>query len=144
MPFVDRLKQAILDRITNDTTGDGFPAQLWLGLGTNAGGPSEDDDTSGDYANEVSTSGTAYARIRILASEWDAASTTAGVSTIDTNVDVTFAEATGSGFGTVAHAILYDASTGGNIVSYGTITNVLISAGDQLRFQSGNITLQLD
>ncbi len=50
--------------------------------------------------------------------------------------------ATGSGFGTVTHASLWDASTSGNALYKGSLTaSKTIAAGDQLNWAIGSIVV---
>src|SRR5262245_35196415 len=78
---------------------------FWVTLHT--GDPGADGQTS----NEVSTSGTAYAAQAVTASTWN--TPTAANPTVVTNgVAITYAQATGSGFGTVTWAALWNSSSG--------------------------------
>lgn len=87
---------------------------------------------------EVSTSGTAYARQAVGASDWGNAADGA----ITTTADVVFPTATAS-WGTVVAAAVLDAS--GNVIWYGTLTaNKTVDTGDTFKITAGNLTLSLD
>jgi hypothetical protein len=102
---------------------------LYLGLHTS--NPAEDDS-----GTEVSTSGTAYARQTV-------AFTTSGDTTSNTAA-VEYPTATAS-YGTVSHVGVYDASTAGNLLSYGALTtSKAIATGDVLRIPAGDLDITLD
>ena len=86
---------------------------------------------------EVSTSGTAYARVAV-------AFTTSGDTTSNSGA-VEYATATGGGFGTVTHVGVYDASTSGNLMCYATLTaSKAIAAGDVFRVPAGDLDITLN
>ena len=86
---------------------------------------------------EVSTSGTAYARVAV-------AFTTSGATTSNSGA-VEYATATGGGFGTVTHVGVYDASTSGNLMCYATLTaSKAIAAGDVFRVPAGDLDITLN
>jgi len=86
---------------------------------------------------EVSTSGTAYARVAV-------SFTTSGDTTSNSGA-VEYATATGGGFGTVTHVGVYDASTSGNLMCYATLTaSKAIAAGDVFRVPAGDLDITLN
>jgi hypothetical protein len=88
--------------------------------------------------NEVSATGTAYARTAVTF-----ASASNGTSA--TNQPVTFAAATAS-FGTVTHIAVVDSATrgAGNVLFYGQVTtSKTIDTGDTFQVSSGNLTISL-
>jgi hypothetical protein len=109
------------------------PTAWYIGLFTAAPG-----ETGG--GTEVSTSGTAYARVAVTFTISGTAPTQgANSATLD------YPTATGSGFGTVTHAALFDASTSGNMLWYGALSaSVAIAAGDIFRWAAGAFVLTLD
>jgi hypothetical protein len=95
---------------------------------------------AGAFTNEVSTSGTAYARQAVTF-----AAASSGSSA--TNATVTFPAATGAGFGLITHIAVVDSDTegAGNVLFYGAVTtSKQIDAGDTFQITSGNLTIALD
>jgi hypothetical protein len=95
---------------------------------------------AGAHTNEVSTSGTAYARQAVTF-----AAASSGSSA--TNATVTFPAATGAGFGLITHIAVVDSDTegAGNVLFYGAVTtSKQIDAGDTFQITSGNLTISLD
>jgi hypothetical protein len=121
------------------------PATVYVGLHTAA--PS---DTGG--GTEVS--GNAYARVAVTSAlaNWagtqSAGSTTASSGTGGTtsnNGVITFPTPTPAGWGTVTHVGVYDASTAGNLLFYGTLTvSKVINAGDAVTFPASTLSFQVD
>ena len=106
------------------------PTAWYLALFTS--NPAE--DASG---TEVSASGTAYAR--------QSASFTVSGNTATTSAAIEFPEATGSGFGTVTHVGVFDASSSGNLIAYSALSaSKAIAAGDVFRVPAGDFDLTLD
>ena len=94
---------------------------------------------TGSFTNEVSTSGTAYARQAVTF-----AAASSGSSA--TNATVTFPTATAN-FGTITHVAVVDSDTegAGNVLFYGAVTtSKLIETGDTFQISSGNLTISLD
>lgn len=97
-------------------------------------------DPTDDESGLAEPSGNNYARVSIASDAWNAAS-----GGDKDNADVfTFNAATGS-WGTLSHWAIFDASTGGNIVIYGSLTaSKAIDNGQTLRFSAGSIVLSAD
>lgn len=114
-------------RATNYTA----PTTVYVALHTGAPG-------AAGSANEVSTSGTAYAR---TAGAFGAPSS--GVST--NSSDIQFPTATGSGWGTINYFSIWDASSAGNclFVSDVLATPKAVGAGDSAKFASGVLQASL-
>jgi hypothetical protein len=128
MSFSNYLENALLAHAFSGTT---YTPAGTLYLSAHTANP--DEDASGA---EVSTSGTAYARQTVTFS------TTGNVSS--TSADVEFATATAN-YGTVTHVGVWDASTGGNMLAYATLTSSkVIQTGDAFRVSSGDFTISLD
>lgn len=88
---------------------------------------------------EVSTSGTAYARVS-LASKFGSPS----AGSITNTVAVSFTTPTAS-WGTVIGVGIFTASTGGNLLKYGALAvSKVIDSGDPVSFAIGTITLRED
>lgn len=139
----DFLENKLIDQIFRGQAYT-FPSTLYVGLLTVA--PS---DTGG--GTEVS--GNAYARVAVTASttNWagtqSAGSTTASSGTSATtsnNGAITFPTPTAT-WGTVVAFGIYDASTSGNLLFYGTLTIAkTINQSDTVTFPAASLSLQLD
>jgi hypothetical protein len=104
---------------------------IWVGLYTAA--PS---DTGG--GTEVT--GGSYVRKSTAGADWNAA---ASGSTSNANA-ITFVTATGS-WGTITHFGLFDASSGGNLIRWASLTtSKTIGSGDVASFPAGNLVCQQD
>lgn len=98
-----------------------------------------DPGEAGSFTNEVSTSGTAYARQAVTF-----AAASSGSSA--TNATVTFPTATAN-WGTITHVAIVDGDTegAGNVLFYGAVTtSKTIETGDTFQISSGNLTISLD
>jgi hypothetical protein len=94
---------------------------------------------AGAFTNEISTSGTAYARQAVTF-----AAAASGSSA--TNATVTFPTATAN-WGTITHVAIVDGDTegAGNVLFYGAVTtSKTIETGDTFQISSGNLTISLD
>ena len=66
-------------------------------------------------------------------------------NTATTSAAIEFPEATGSGFGTVTHVGVFDASSSGNLIAYSALSaSKAIAAGDVFRVPAGDFDLTLD
>lgn len=101
------------------------PTNIYVGLST------ADPGEAG--AGLAEPSGNAYARVQM--NSWSAASSRANANA----GTVTFPTATGS-WGTITHYAIFDASTGGNMLGYGTLTtaNAVVN-GNIVVFAIGEI-----
>jgi hypothetical protein len=127
MALSNHLENALLDHVLRGNTYTA-PGSIHVALFTT-------DPTDADTGTEVA--GNAYARQTVT---FDAPS---GGATANSGV-VQFAVATGS-WGTVTHIGLYDASTGGNLLFHGALTQSrAIGENDQFRIPAGDLTVELD
>jgi len=116
------------------------PATVYLALfvsGDSAGGTA-DNLEAGTLTDEVSTSGTAYARQAVTFG-------TISDGSVSSNANVTFPTATAN-FGTITHVAVMDGSTAGagNVIFYGDLTSSkTIETGDTFQITSGNLTITL-
>lgn len=123
----DYLENKVLDHFLG-TASTTAPAAVYLALFTS-------DPTDAGSGTEVSTSGTAYSRQSIAFSSASSGSTS-------NSADVEFSQATGSGFGTVTHFGIFDASSAGNLLFHGALTSSkTIDAGDVFKIASGNLSI---
>ena len=127
--FTDYTENLVLNWLltTNSATR---PTAWYVGLFTAA--PS---DTGG--GTEVAGSG--YARTAT------GTITVSGTATTATNAAaIEFAAASGGNWGTITHAAIFDASTGGNMIAWAALaTNRTINDGDVFRIPAGSLTVTL-
>lgn len=106
--------------------------------------PGEDGQTS----NEVSTSGTAYAAVSVTAAgHFTTNATVASPSEISNTAAITWAVATGSGFGTVTHAGIWNHATNraaANFLGRGALSaSQAVAVGNTFSFPIGTLKVQL-
>jgi len=129
MSFANYLENKILDHITGKTSFT-MPT-CYVGLSTADPG----EDASG--LAEPSDSG--YARVTTSGSDWDAASGGA----IANAAAITFPTATGS-WGTITHFALFDATSDGNMLASGALTDSETVTTNQIaRFAIGELDITL-
>ena len=117
------------------------PTTVYVALFNNTSGNALANLEAGTLTDEVSTSGTAYARQSVT---FAAASSPGGSAS--SNATVTFPTATGSGFGTVTHISIMDGDTEGsnNVLFFGALTaSKVVDSGDTFTIQSGSLTVTL-
>ena len=109
---------------------------LYLALFNNTSGNAATNLEAGTLTDEVTTSGSAYARKTIT---FAAASSGTSAS----SATVTFDTATAS-WGSITHIAVMDAETSGNVLFYGAVTTAkTIDTGDTFQVSSGNLTIAL-
>jgi hypothetical protein len=112
------------------------PATIYLALFKETGTGTLANLEVGTLTDEISTSGTAYARQGV---NFSAASS----GTAATNGTVTWTTATAD-WGTVTAVAVMDASTAGNVLFYGNLSaSKAISSGDTFQISSTNLTVSL-
>mgnify|MGYP005994709905 FL=1 len=91
-----------------------------------------------DAGGGTEVSGNGYSRQSV---SWDTASGTGGTTANSGAVSFT---ASGSGFGTVTHIGIFDASSSGNLLWHGAMdTAKSVASGDVLQFAAGAIDLTI-
>jgi len=104
------------------------------------------DLPSGDTPPSSEVSGNAYARVALKAKF--ASSTISAVSSgseIKNSADITFAVASGGAWGNIQSMCIMDASTGGNVLFYGTFAQAKqIYDGDQFKVTTNSLTIKED
>jgi hypothetical protein len=129
------LENKVLDHVLTATSYTA-PAARYLALFTNTSGSAAANLEAGTLTDEISTSGTAYAREAVTF-----AAASGGSSA--TNATVTFDTATAN-WGTITHVAVMDAETSGNVLFYGAVTtSKTIETGDTFQVSSGNLTVSL-
>ena len=126
MSFTNYLETEILDHVFG---GNAYtaPATLYVGLYTAA---------PGEAGGGTELSGSGYAR--------QTAAFTVSGNTASNSANIEFPAATGN-WGTVTHAGIFDASTGGNLIAYATLTSSkVVETGDILRFSASQLQVTLD
>lgn len=131
----DYLENKLLDHVLK-TAAYTQPTSLYIGLYKNVSGNAAANLEAGILTDEISTSGTAYARKTV-------AFGAASAGTAATNATVTFDTATAQ-WGTITHIAVLDAATGGNVLFWGPVTvSKLIDTGDTFQVSTGNLTITL-
>lgn len=129
MSFSNYLEDKVLNHVFGGTSYTA-PSTLHVALFNVAPG---EDGTGG---TEVTASGTAYAR------QTGAFSVTTGTASNSGAIEYPTATAT---YGSVVAMGIYDASTGGNLLAYGTLTTAkTVSTGDVIRFNASAIDITLN
>lgn len=131
------LENKVLDHVLTATSYTA-PAARYLALFTNTSGSAATNLEAGTLTDEISTSGTAYARQAVTF-----AAASSGSSA--TNATVTFPTATAN-WGTITHVAIMDGDTegAGNVLFYGAVTtSKTIETGDTFQVSSGNLTVSL-
>jgi hypothetical protein len=97
-------------------------------------------DTSTGSTGGTAVSGGSYARVTTSAATWNAAS----AGSTSNAADIVFATATAD-WGTVVAVGIFDATTAGNMIWWGTLTaNKVVNTGDVFKFLAGQLVLTLD
>ena len=129
------LENKVLDHVLTATAYT-QPAARYLALFTNTSTNAAANLEAGTLTDEISTSGTAYAREVVTF-----AAASGGSSA--TNATVTFDAATAN-WGTITHVAVMDAETSGNVLFWGAVTTAkTIETGDTFQVSSGNLTVAL-
>lgn len=129
MPFVNYLQSAVLNHVFGASTYT--KPTVYVALFTSSPGP-----TGGG----AEVAGAGYARVA-----YGAVTTSGGSPTqVANSADINFAAA-GVAWGTVTHAALFDAASGGNMLAYGALQiSKTISAGDAFRFPATALAVTLN
>lgn len=120
----------VMGNVFNVNTNPGLPTNYYIGLSTsapNVSGGNVTEPTGGDYA-----------RVQLSSL---AASGTAGVVT--NNAAVSFPESSAA-WGTMTHFVIFDASTGGNLLMYDTLSTArAVEANTIVTIKTNSLTLTL-
>jgi len=130
------LENKVLDHVL--TASAYTQPSRYLALFTGTASSTKANLEAGTLTDEVSTSGTAYARQAIA---FDAASS----GSTSNNGTVTFPAATAS-FGTITCVAIMDSDVegSGNVLFYGEVTTAkTIDTGDTFQVSDGNLTISL-
>lgn len=128
--FSDHWENEILDHLFGK--GSYTPPTIYVGLST--------ADPGDDGTGLSEPTGNGYARMATTGTDWS----TASGGALDNASAIEFAEATGS-WGTVTHFALFDASSGGNLLAHGSLSqSKTIASGDTAQFAAGTLDVSLD
>jgi hypothetical protein len=130
------LENKVLDHVLTATAYT--QPSRYLALFTGTAATTKANLESGTLTDEVSTSGTAYARQAITFNSASSGSTS-------NSATVTFPAATAS-FGTITCVAVMDSDTegSGNVLFYGEVTTAkTIDTGDTFQVSSGNLSISL-
>lgn len=128
--FSDYLENKLLDHVFMNTAFT-QPSNLYVALFTVA--PS-------DSGGGTEVSGGSYARVSTASGDWS----TASGGSLSNSVKITFPTATAD-WGTVVAFGVFDASTGGNMISWGDLTSSkAVNNGDTAEFDIGDLVQTLD
>jgi hypothetical protein len=131
------LENKVLDHVLTATAYT-QPGTRYLALFINTSGNAAANLEAGTLTDEVSTSGSAYARKAVTF-----AAASSGTSA--TNATVTFDAATAN-WGSITHVAVMDGGTAGsgNVLFWGAVTTAkTIETGDTFQVSSGNLTVSL-
>lgn len=123
------LENALINLLLK-ATAFSAPASVYVALHTA-------DPTDAPLSNEVS--GNAYARVTVT----NGFNSPSNGVTGNTNA-ITFPTPTGTGWGTITHASIWDNSSGGNMLLSGPLAQTkIVSAGDTVRFNPGDLIVSV-
>lgn len=126
----DYLETALLNAVLRNTTYTS-PATVYLALFTSP---------TTDAGGGTEVSGGSYARQSVA---FSAPADSSGSMQCSNSADVTFPIATAN-WGTVTHAALCDASSGGHYLWHGALSvSRTVNTNDQIKFEAGDLKSQL-
>lgn len=135
--FLNTTAKALLDSLLGSGSGATWPATVYLGLSI------VDPGVDGSGVSEPVGNG--YARVASgRVADWSAAADGASGQVDKTHTTtISFPQATGGGWGTVGHYLIWDALTGGNLLHWGPLDNpVTININDDQRFNPGTLKVR--
>ena len=137
------LEVKVLDHVLT-TSSYTAPSTRYVALFTNTSGTALAHLQDGTLTDEISATGTAYARQAVtFAGSSTAGTGNSAVTTSATNATVTFPTATAD-WGSITHVAVMDALTAGHVLFFGAVSTAkTISSGDQFQITSGNLTVAL-
>jgi len=127
--FTDHTESLVLNWLFTTNTAT-RPTAWYVGLFTAA---------PGETGGGTEVSGNAYAR------KATGTITVSGTATTATNsAAIEFDPASGGNWGTITHAAIFDAETGGNMLAYAELTTArTINDGDVFRVPASSLTITL-
>lgn len=137
MPLTSVWDVKVLNQIFGAVTPT-IPGTLYFGLSTTAPAKDSTGVTEPSAAN-------GYGRVSVTnnVTSFPTATTSSGISTKQNGVIITFNQATGD-WATPNYWVVYDASSSGTLVAYGTITTPkAVSSGDTPSFSANGISVTM-
>ena len=130
MSATNYLENEVLDHVLGKGTRDfTSPANLFIGLFTAV--------SDGEAGTVTEVSGNGYARTAVTFN-------TASGGSATNDGDITFPAASGGSFGTITHIGVYDASTSGTLIFYGSLSaSKTVDDGDIFQISDTNLTISL-
>ena len=129
MAFSNYLEDEITGWI-NGTTFDAAPTSTFVQL------YSQSPDEGG------SSTGALYSRVAVAAGGWTRV--TSGTASLSNTAAITITSSAPSG-ATATHVAVFDASTSGNMLFYGTLTaSKIIATGDEVKFNATTLVLTVN
>ncbi len=140
MSVTNGLSQYLENAILNwhrGTTFPACPATVYLALFTTP-------PVNGVDSSAVEATGTSYARVAVTVNTTNfAAPSGAAPATILSGATFTWPTVGSGGWGTVTGWGLYDASSAGNLLDYGTFPAQTLAAADTIAFASGQLSISV-
>ena len=136
--FINTTAKALLDELIGGGAGSTWPVTIFIALST--------ADPTADGSGAIEPIGNGYARVSsAVFGDWSAATDGAtGEADKTHTTTIAFPQASGGSWGTVAHYLIYDALTVGNLLHWGQLDNpVTINNGDDQRFEPGALVIRL-
>jgi len=129
MAFSNYLEDEITGWI-NGTTFDAAPTSTFVQL------------YSQDPTEAGSATGALYTRVAVAAGGWTRV--TSGTATLSNTAAITITSSAASG-ATATHVAVFDASTSGNMLFYGTLAaSKVIATGDEVKFNASALVLTVN
>lgn len=126
------LANELLDHVFGATARNyTSPSSIWVGLS------STDPTSAGSGITEIWSTGNGYGRVISTNSDWSIAA----AGTLQNSTDTNFSSAN-SNWGIMSYFFMSDASSGGNMLGFGTLTTSKdITQGDTAKFTAGQLTI---
>ena len=135
--FSNYLETALLNHVFRTDTLT-KPTNVYIGLFT---------ATPSDAGGGTEVAGGSYARKAVSSADasWSAPADDSGAQEITNASAISFAESTGA-WGTVSHFGIFDASSSGNLLAWGSLTTsrTVDAAGITLTIAAGDLSISLD
>ncbi len=135
--FLNTTAKALLDELLGSGSGTTWPATIYIGLSI--------ADPTIDGSGVSEPVGNGYARVSSArVADWSAATDGASGKVDKTHTTThAFPQATGGGWGTADHFLIWDALTTGNLLHWGALDNpVTINEDDDQRFNPGSMIVR--
>lgn len=133
MPLSDAGAQAMLNGSFGDSRASTWPATLYVGL-----------STTNPATSVTEPSGNGYARVSVAntTAQWP---TISGTTRQKTNATaIIFPPANPSSWGTITHYVIYNASSAGTLLAYGSLTSSLaVGSGETATINANALAISI-